>query len=148
MATAYKVNNPTVISEVFDDEVVAVNLMTGSYTGMSQTALDVWQQLEAGAYSEDLVSELSAHYDAAPDTITTDVTQFLKNLLEQELIVEVTDIEANRNVPASLNGSRKPWQAPELAVYEDMQDLLQLDPIHDVDETGWPARKPEDANEG
>jgi hypothetical protein len=26
-------------------------------------------------------------------------------------------------------------------VYEDMQDLLLLDPIHDVDETGWPARK-------
>jgi hypothetical protein len=45
-----------------------------------------------------------------------------------------------------LNGSRKTWQAPELSIYEDMQDLLQLDPIHDVDETGWPARKLEDAS--
>ena len=24
--------------------------------------------------------------------------------------------------------------------FTDMQDLLLLDPIHDVDETGWPVR--------
>ena len=24
--------------------------------------------------------------------------------------------------------------------YTDMQDLLLADPIHDYDETGWPAR--------
>jgi len=32
---------------------------------------------------------------------------------------------------------------PVLEVYTDMQDLLLLDPIHDVDETvGWPSPKP------
>jgi hypothetical protein len=25
--------------------------------------------------------------------------------------------------------------------YTDMQELLLLDPIHDVDESGWPHRK-------
>ena len=33
----------------------------------------------------------------------------------------------------------KDYTAPKLATYSDLQDLLLLDPIHDVDETGWPA---------
>jgi hypothetical protein len=46
------------------------------------------------------------------------------------------------SVPATaLDGPAGSWEAPKLTVYEDMQDLLLLDPIHDVDETGWPARK-------
>jgi hypothetical protein len=36
------------------------------------------------------------------------------------------------------------WVAPTLTVYADMQDLFQLDPIHDVDETGWPSRPAEE----
>jgi hypothetical protein len=27
-----------------------------------------------------------------------------------------------------------------MSVYTDMEELLLLDPIHDVDETGWPVR--------
>ena len=34
------------------------------------------------------------------------------------------------------------YAAPKLATYSDLQDLLLLDPIHDVDETGWPAARP------
>ncbi len=30
---------------------------------------------------------------------------------------------------------------PTVHTYADMQDLLLLDPIHDVDETGWPNAK-------
>jgi hypothetical protein len=30
---------------------------------------------------------------------------------------------------------------PLLRKYTDMRDLLLLDPIHDVDEQGWPVRK-------
>jgi len=30
------------------------------------------------------------------------------------------------------------YKAPELDTYEDMQDLILLDPIHEVDESGWP----------
>ena len=36
-----------------------------------------------------------------------------------------------------------PWTPPSIAVFSDMQDLFELDPIHDVDEAGWPSRAPE-----
>jgi len=33
------------------------------------------------------------------------------------------------------------FDAPVLHSYTDMQDVLLLDPIHDVDETGWPSSR-------
>ncbi len=35
------------------------------------------------------------------------------------------------------------FEPPKLAKYTNMSDLLMLDPVHDVDEQGWPNRKPE-----
>ena len=35
-------------------------------------------------------------------------------------------------------GEKLPFEAPVLYTYTDMAELLLLDPIHDVDETGWP----------
>ena len=42
--------------------------------------------------------------------------------------------------PGDGAGARAPFDVPVLIAYTDMQDLLLADPIHDYDETGWPAR--------
>jgi hypothetical protein len=34
-----------------------------------------------------------------------------------------------------------PFTPPALTKFTDMQDLLLLDPIHDVGSGGWPAKK-------
>jgi len=34
-----------------------------------------------------------------------------------------------------------PFVAPVLERYEDMQDFLLVDPIHEVDDSGWPNKK-------
>ena len=44
--------------------------------------------------------------------------------------------------------SRRAWpdtyEPPTLKKYDDMADLLLVDPIHDVAaETGWPERRPD-----
>ena len=31
----------------------------------------------------------------------------------------------------------------DIAVFSDMQELFLVDPIHDVDDAGWPSRPPE-----
>ena len=43
---------------------------------------------------------------------------------------------------------RLSFEAPILHKYTDMQDLLLLDPIHEVDEAGWPSVKPDSPHEG
>jgi hypothetical protein len=47
-------------------------------------------------------------------------------------ITEGTITEASGHLAA------EPFEPPVLEQYTDMQDLLLLDPIHEVDEQGWP----------
>ena len=43
--------------------------------------------------------------------------------------------------PMPAHQARGAYRTPVLSIYTDMQDLLLLDPIHDVDQAGWPTRK-------
>jgi len=37
---------------------------------------------------------------------------------------------------------------PKIEIFSDMQDILLLDPVHDVDQSGWPILKDQKVNEG
>lgn len=142
----FRVNRPSIICETFDDEVVAVNFETGSYYGMMRTAIEIWNSLDAGASEEDIVQHLASRDHADIEQIRADVGQFLARLEEEKLVVPD---DAPAGLKAALprgDGDVGSYQPPQLSVYEDMQDLLLLDPIHDVGESGWPARKPEGPN--
>jgi len=138
----YCVNGRMIISELFEDEVVAVNFETGSYYGMSGAAMDAWRLLQNSASPGELSDYLGRRYAAPDGVIARDVSEFLQRLMAEKLILEGSQAEASP-LPETPQDERRPWQKPELSVYEDMQDLLLLDPVHDVDETGWPARKPD-----
>jgi hypothetical protein len=43
-------------------------------------------------------------------------------------------------------GKESKFEKPGLQKYSDMQDLLLLDPIHEVDEMGWPHALPAGRN--
>ena len=142
MSRIYRVDEPKVISETFENEIVAVNFDSGSYYGMTKAAVVIWDLLKQGASAETMVRHLASRYDAEPAVIAESMDRFLTRLREQELIVEMEAEDAAGGTEYPQN-ARRPWEPPELSVYDDMQDLLLLDPIHEVDETGWPARKPE-----
>jgi hypothetical protein len=142
MSTLYRINRPKVISEAFEDEVVAVNFDTGSYYGMRTTALTIWNLLEQGASRQTLTRRMAALYHGDQQAITEAVSEFLEQLRTHDLIAEAPAAGADIGAGPAVD-HRGPWEPPVLSVYEDMKDLLLLDPIHDVDEQGWPARKPD-----
>jgi hypothetical protein len=123
-----RLNKPKVVCEVFEDEVVAINLETGTYFGMG------------GEVSVDgMVDHLAERYTRQRQEVAADLESFTNILLAHGLVTAEPNAAS---VPAADSGGPAgSWEAPKLTVYEDMQDLLLLDPIHDVDETGWPARK-------
>ena len=142
MSTVYRINRPKVISEVFDDEVVAVNFDTGSYYGLRTTALTIWNLLEQGASTQPLTRHMTSLYHGDQQTIGETVSEFLEQLRTHGLIAEASSAPVDAG-PEPVADQRGPWEPPVLSVYEDMKELLLLDPIHDVDEQGWPARKPD-----
>lgn len=138
----FKLHESGVASEHFDNEVILLNLSRGNYYSIRDTGFELWDKLINGANREQMVQFLSTRYDADTHLVEKDVSSFIDQLLNEGLITMSENIDA---VPLPLMDPQKapiPYTKPELEVYSDMQDILMLDPIHDVDsEQGWPIRK-------
>jgi hypothetical protein len=131
----YEVCAPSVVGEVIDGEAIIMNLHTGVYYSTSGLGAVIWQGVEEGVTRGAVLGWTQAAYG---DAATADVTAFLDGLLDRSLI-RLADGDAT----AALPPAPAVYGAPVLAVHEDMQDLIQLDPIHEVAEMGWPVRKVE-----
>jgi hypothetical protein len=135
----YRVNSPQVINETIDGEAIMINLATGSYYSLDRVGGDVWALLEASLSVDDIVAELGRRYDAAEGDIRRGVDDLLQRLSGEELVVACGDgdpVRVRRSEPAP--AERLPFQPPKLEKFTDMQDLILLDPVHEVDSRGWP----------
>jgi hypothetical protein len=135
----YRVNSPHVISETVGGETIIVNLARGHYFSLQGTAVDVWQRLERGEAAETIVLELEQRYEAADGEIEAAVKKLLEDFVAAELVV----VEANGAGTAARAssqdvGERVPFVSPGFTTFTDMQDIILLDPVHEVDTRGWP----------
>jgi hypothetical protein len=128
-----------VVLESFADETVAVHLGTGRYFSIDLIGTEILNMLQSGSALGAVVDQLAARSGADPNVVDPAVREFVRQLLDEGLLRPAPNGASSAVAP---NGSHSsvPFTAPVLAVYSDMEDLLLLDPIHDVDETGWPAR--------
>jgi hypothetical protein len=138
-ATYFSINQPDVVSETIDGESVIINLYKGLYYNLNPSGSEIWTLIEAGANVTDIATVLSQKYPAAVDVLSA-VEQLVNELQTEELIVPTT-IASGFVAPAAIAADGATFEQPVLYKYADMQDLLALDPIHDVDETGWPNQK-------
>lgn len=121
-----------------DDEVIAINLRTGAYFSLRDTAADAWELLAGGASVDETSRLIAARYHADAATVLDDLGPFVARLLDEQLIAEAAD---PAQTPSSLDPAHPngPYRVPRLEKYEDMEELLLLDPIHEVDAEGWPV---------
>ena len=132
-------NSPHVISETMGGETIIVNLASGHYFNLEGTAVDVWQGLERGEAVESIVLELGERYEARDGEIGAAVEKLLDDFVAAELIVtEANGAGEVRLVSAQDVGDRAPFVAPSFTTFTDMQDIILLDPVHEVDARGWP----------
>ena len=125
----YRINSPKVIHQIFDTEVVIVNLESGNYYSISGSGIDIWRQLAANRARDEILKS----FDANAET----VARFLDELAREELV-----IEAAEELKAGDAARPGPFVKPALDKFTDMRDLLLLDPIHELDESGWPKNLP------
>lgn len=132
----YRLNAPEVVSETLDGEALIVHLGTGSYFSCRGAAEAIWAQLMAGRTAAEAAETLAAHY-GSPATLGADVERFLGEVLAEALLVPS---DAAAGGTPETTPSTTSYERPELSKYTDMQELLALDPVHDVDqEEGWPV---------
>jgi len=144
---SFRINQPQVVHEAFDDEVVIVNLDTGNYYSLEGAGADIWREIEVGAGADEIVEATIRRYDGPSEEIRSAVRELLRDLEREELVSpgNVADPAARDRSSSdeAATNQRPPFLKPVLTRFTDMQELLLLDPVHDVDETGWP--RPRDA---
>jgi hypothetical protein len=140
----FHIKRPDVVHETIDGEAVVVNLENGVYYSLRNSAADVWNLIETGANLEEIVSALTQRYEGSLEEVKQTVGALLV-ALQQEGLVQVSSTKRpGSQVPAVvLAGGKAKFEAPLLERYSDMQELLLLDPIHEVDEDGWPHKADE-----
>jgi len=133
----FAVNNPTVISETIEGETIIIHLGTGTYYSLEGTGADVWAALERSATAKEIAEQLEARYDVAGDSALSAVEAVLAEMASEEL-VRAADGEVVATEAVTSLHERGEFTPPKLAKYTDMQDIILLDPVHEVDERGWP----------
>lgn len=140
----FVISAPGVVSEIIDGEVVIMSLTSGNYYSSDNAGAVIWECINQGNTFSDIERLMLGRYDADATDITAALTAFLARLLEENLVRETTQTPApvaDHHHAANGSPSKERFITPELHVYTDMQDLLLLDPIHDVDDAGWPRPK-------
>ena len=141
MSTRFNVNRPHVISETIDGETVMIDLRSGSYFSLDATAAAIWRGIEAGAPMPAIAAAVAAAQGAPVDVVEADLARLAGELVAEDLIVAATDEPAA--TPDTFDAGSGPYRTPSLDKFTDMQDLLLLDPVHDVDDRGWPHQPDE-----
>jgi hypothetical protein len=130
------VASANIVDETFEDETVVVDLDSGTYFSLTELASCIWTALP-GATRDELVAQVVDRYRDAGDEAGRSVAAFL-DALEAEGLVRADGHDGPS--PGPLPPTPERFAPPRFEKFDDMQDLLLLDPIHDVDETGWPTR--------
>ena len=106
--------SPFIISDTIDDLVIVIHINSGAYYSLTKKSSAIWTKIEASEHEFD---ELEM--------------KFIKSFVDEKILI----------VQESLD-SIVPIEFSELATkYTDMEELFLGDPIHGVDEQGWPAIK-------
>jgi hypothetical protein len=129
---------PTVRHERLEDEVIAIDLESGAYFALDDVAAVCWSALAGGGTVNAAVDATIARFDVASETAQRDVEQFVDELVQVGLLGPADRPPVRAPVPNPAPKLRA-YKPPAIERFDDLEELLVLDPIHEVDEAGWPA---------
>ena len=137
----FKFNNSIFDLEDFSNEIVIINTSTGSYFTISGSAVTVFRFF----YSPITIEHASELIEETFPNEVSQASEFVEWLKLQGLILPIETSEGIMDettpTPESIPIVFNEWTYTR---FDDMSDLIRLDPSHDVSEKGWPHRKNND----
>jgi hypothetical protein len=140
----YHVDAANVVHDVFDDgEAAVINLATGSYYSLTGSASFLWPALVEGATIQELVAAAVQRYSGDPLAVESAMRLFAEHLVKEGLVSTRPAGDRPGAAPSGVQAAapgelRPPFEEPRLERFDDLQELILLDPVHDVTDLGWP----------
>lgn len=124
-------------NETIDGETVLIDSEKGHLFLFTGIGPQVWQSLTTGAVVESLVDEVTARYGAP----AAEPTRAFITALEQAGMLRNEPVPGMASAPTTPPGWPAGFEAPTLERYDQIADIISMDPIHEVDPgKGWPHR--------
>jgi hypothetical protein len=148
VSRSYRVNEPAVAAELHDGDAILINFENGRYYDTSGAGGEIVRLLLEAHTVGEIANEMARLSGAAESEVVRAIDVFVEALIAEGLIVPTTAPKEPR-VPGAISCAlAQPFVAPGLNRHLELEDLLQLDPIHDADEAGWPLPKASEGKAG
>lgn len=136
----YVLNEAKMFTDITDGIAIIINSETGIYYGLNAFATNVYENIVRGASIEDIKEELK-NINPENKTLLDNFEAFIKAMAEKEILI-LSSEDKNETAQIDKNSAKEDNFILELKEYNDAQELLLADPIHEVkDETGWTPEK-------
>lgn len=132
MGEILTINSARVAHEDMGEEIIAIDIDTGAYFSLRGTAAAAWRAIAAGVGPADLGAAFATAYAGDAAAIKTAIDQLVDALIADHLVILGPGAASAPNLPGG------EFAPPMIEKFADHKDLLTLDPIHDVLESGWP----------
>lgn len=138
MSSYWKINEPDVVWECVDAEMVLIDFRTGCYFSVAGVGTDVVKLLAAGLSTAQVQQLLAQAFGLDPQQVVDSIEQFVGQLVHEGLLAVLPPSPAAP--PLVYRPVCERFAPPQLEKFDDMADQLLLDPIHEIDEFGPSAR--------
>ena len=136
----YQLNEAKMFADITDGIAIIINSMTGVYYGMNGLGTGMFDALLKGSSEADVLAAFQA-LPGAPVDCEARLRAFIEKLKVFEIVVPAS---AASTAPVSLVLKDAVYDefTPTCNEYNDVQELLFADPIHEVKEDeGWKPEK-------
>jgi hypothetical protein len=143
MEDRYELSAGEIAAEVIRGDAVVLNLATGVYYSLNGAGAMAWALLERGHTPGEASAAVAEHFGIPPHRAEQDIGRLLCRLREESLLKEADPGTSPQPVPEDAAPPQgTPYAPPELERFDDMGDLLAVDPpMPGVAETPWEAPK-------
>lgn len=123
----FRINEKLVTSKVIDGEAIIINLASGMYYSLDKTGAVAWLLIGSGHSLEETADVLSSRFSVPVAQVREDVARLVDDLVSENLVLPAEgDATAGEVVLDPPTGEA--YEPPALNSYDDMGDVLALDP--------------------
>jgi hypothetical protein len=140
----FECNAPDVVFENFGDEVILLNLRSGRYFSLDPIGMVCWDYVVQGVRIEDIVRHIHGFYGSQSDVqvISSDLATLLDEFQFEQLVRPSQTVRSIAESEESKTKLPAAYARPALAKFDDVAEMLLMDPVHDVGPGGWPNPAP------